>query len=133
MLELVYQKGGYFKNFKNRKLIFTKPIKKLFLDSFTNCIIILNEKCYTTVEMLRCNNCTVIFKKQCYNLQIDICYNIDIQINKKYKDLIYIYNTSCIDIVLSANKIKLPLKWSMFQEQYSNSYYKSEHIVKKTY
>lgn len=133
MKDLYLKKGGYLKGFKNGRITFTTKIKKLFLDSCSNCTIILNAKCFTRVEMLRCNNVKLIFKKQCYNLLIDICYNINIEINKKYKDLIYLYLTSCIDILLKTKTEKLPLKWSMFSETYQNNYYKKEHIIERLF
>ena len=125
-MEYTFQKGGYLINMKNSKIVFTKKIKKLGLEGCENLEIILNEKCFTRVELIRCHNIKLIFKKELYNLRFDLCSNINIEVNKKFKDLLYLYTCSCMNI-----EGNIPIKWSMFQETYQNSYYLKEHFVER--
>ena len=88
MNELTFKSGGFFSNFEKCNITFTKPIVKLFLSNCNNCTINIEDKCFTRVELLRCHNIKLNFKKQVYNLHIDLSSNIDVNINKKYKDLL---------------------------------------------
>ena len=123
----------HYRNFDNKKWIFECKIKKLFLENITNSTIILKQKCFTTVTMLRCRNVKIIFEKEIYNLELELCCEIDITINKKYKDLIYLWITACMDLQLKTNKNKtLKLIYSIWaNESFQNNYYLKQHYFNR--
>lgn len=126
-----YEKGGYIAEYKNCEIIFTKKIKKLCLYKCENVIVHCKEKCYTRVELIRCRNVILQFDKEVYNLQIDLSTDISIHLNNRNKSLIYIYTISCMDITAECGLKLLPVKHSMFAEQYQTNYYKDEvHVVR---
>jgi hypothetical protein len=59
----LFKTGGYLIKLKNCQIEFTKKIKKLGLEGCENVEIILNEKCFTRIELLRCHNIKLICKK----------------------------------------------------------------------
>ena len=117
----------YLDRIDNEIIVFDKKIKKLFLENISNSTIVLNQKCLTTITLLRCRNVKLICKKQVYNIEIELCCEIDIKIEDKYIDLVYLWITACID--LRFNKELMYSPWA--NESFQNCYYKDIHYSER--
>ena len=126
-----FKKGGYFSSLNNCEIVFTEPIKKLCLYKCNNVIVHLKEKVFCALEVIRSHNVVLLFDKEVYNCQIDLSTDVSIHINDRNKHLIYIYTCSCMDITVEYKLKLLPVKYSMFKEQYSTNYYKDEVHIKR--